>query len=123
MLASSIGWILIVSGIATAAAGLGAFLFPGQVLRSVFGAESTDGLTTFFARHWGMLLCVVCALTVYSAYVPASRPPILTAAAIEKIAIVGLLLFGPAKRTFATTGIAIMDGVLAVVFVAYLAGL
>jgi len=123
MLESSIGWILIVSGIATSAAGLGAFLFPQQVLRLVFGAESSDDLTTFFTRHWGMLLCVICALTVYSAYVPATRPPILTAAAIEKIAIVGLLLFGPAKRTIAMTGVAIMDGVLAVVFVVYLAGI
>lgn len=123
MLASSIGWILVISGIATAAAGFGAFLFPRQVARLVFGAEGTDGPTTFFARHWGMLLCVICALTVYSAYVPATRLPILTAAAIEKIAIVVLLLFGPAKRTVAMTAIAIMDGALAILFVAYLAGI
>jgi hypothetical protein len=38
---------------------------------------------------------VVCALTVYSAYVPAARVPILTAAVIEKLAIVVLIFFGP----------------------------
>jgi hypothetical protein len=77
----------------------------------------------FFVRHWGALLFVVCALTVYSAYVPVSRVPILAASIIEKIAIVGLTFFGPLKRTVAMTVVAILDGVLAILFIAYLAGL
>ncbi len=76
----------------------------------------------FFVRHWGALLFVVCALTVYSAYVPASRAPILTAAIIEKLVIVALIFFGPFKRTLTITVIGIMDGVLAILFTAYLAG-
>ena len=76
----------------------------------------------FFVRHWGALLFVVCALTVYSAYVPASRVPILTAAIIEKFAIFALVFFGPLKRTIAMTVGGIMDGVLAILFTAYLAG-
>jgi hypothetical protein len=122
MLASSIGWILIVSGSATAAGGLAACIFPQPVLQLVFGAKSTDGLTMFFVRHWGGLLFVVCALTVYSAYVPPTRTPILTAAIIEKFVIVVLILFGPAKRTVAMTAVALLDGLLALLFVAYLAG-
>ena len=122
MLASSIEWILIVSGIGTAAGGLAACLFPKPVLQLVFGAKSNDGLTMFFVRHWGALLGVVCALTVYSAYVPATRVPILTASVIEKFVIVALIFFGPVKRTFAMTAIGTMDGVLAVLFIAYLAG-
>ena len=77
----------------------------------------------FFVRHWGALLCMVCALTVYSAYVPATRSPILTASVIEKIVIVGLIFLGPVKRTVAMTAIGLLDGVLAVLFVAYIAGL
>src|SRR6266478_82722 len=107
MLASSIGWILIVSGVATAAGGLVACLFPQPVLQLVFGAKSTDGLTMFFIRHWGGLLFVVCALTVYSAYVPATRAPILTASVIEKAVIVLLIFFGPVKRTGVLTSNAI----------------
>ncbi len=76
----------------------------------------------FFVRHWGALLFVVCALTVYSAYVPISRVPILTAAIIEKLVIVALIFFGPWKRTIAMTVVGIMDGVLAMLFSAYLAG-
>ena len=123
MLSSSIGWILILSGAATAAGGLAACLFPHPVLRLVFGVKSTDGLTLFFVRHWGALLCVVCALTVYSAYSPATRVPILTASVIEKFVIVALIFFGPLKRTVAMTAIGIMDGILAVLFVGYLAAL
>jgi hypothetical protein len=103
--------------------GLAACLFPQPVLQLVFGAKSNDGVTIFLVRHWGGLLFVVCALTVYSAYVPVTRIPILTAAVIEKFLIVVLILFGPAKRTAAMTAIAVMDGTLAILFVAYLAGL
>jgi hypothetical protein len=121
MLASSIRWILIGSGVATAIGGLAACLFPQPVLQLVFGAKSNDGVTIFFVRHWGALLFVVCALTVYSAYVPATRVPILTAAIIEKFAIVALIFFGPAKRTVAMTLVAAIDGILALLFVVYLA--
>ena len=67
MLASSIGWILIVSGTGTAAGGFAACLFPKPISQLVFGTKISDGLTTFLARHWGGLLFVVCALTVYIA--------------------------------------------------------
>ena len=86
----------------------------------MFGVKSSDGVTMFFVRHWGALLFVVCALTVYSAYFPASRVPILCAAIIEKFAIVALIFFGPFKRTIAITAIGIGDGVLAILFIAYL---
>jgi hypothetical protein len=76
----------------------------------------------FLIRHWGALLFVVCALTVYSAYSPSTRAPILTAAVIEKVVIVVLVFFGPVKRTVAMTAVAILDVILAILFVAYLAG-
>ena len=122
LLASSIAWILIVSGIGTAAGGLAGLFLPRTTLQLLFGVKSADGVTMFFVRHWGALLFVVCALTVYSAYVPVSRPPILTAAIIEKLAIVALIFFGPFKRTLAITAVWILDGVLAILFIAYLAG-
>ena len=120
---SSMGWMLIVSGLATASAGLAACLFPQQVLQLVFGTKSADSLILFFVRHWGALLFVVCALTAYSAFVPATRLPILTAAVIEKFVIVMLILFAPVKRTAAMTAVAVLDGTLGILFVAYLAGL
>jgi hypothetical protein len=123
MLTSSIRWILVVSGVATSAGGLAACLFPQPVLHLLSGTKTSDAVTIFFIRHWGALLFVVCALTVFSAYFPATRTPILAAAIIEKIVIVVLIFFGPVKRTAAMTAAGALDGTLAILFVAYLAGL
>ena len=122
MLASSIGWILVVSGIPTAAAGLAALLFPKTILGLVFGSTDASPVTMFFTRHWGALLFVVCSLTVYAAFFPDTRGPILTAAAIEKLAIFMLTFFGKLPRTPAMTAIAVTDGLLAVLFTFYLVG-
>src|SRR3954454_10275042 len=120
MLEYSIGWILINSGILGAAAGVAALLFPLTVLQILFGSSDTSPATLFFARHWGALLFVVCSLTVYAGLFPDSRGPILTAAAIEKIIIVVLILFGKPGRTSAMVAIAAVDGLLAIVFAVYL---
>jgi len=77
----------------------------------------------FFIRHWGVLIFVVAALIVYSAYVPVVRAPVLVATAIEKFAIGLLTFFGPVKRTTAMTAIAFGDSAFAILYVAYLAGL
>jgi hypothetical protein len=122
-LASSIGWILVASGAITAAGGLTALLFPQPFLRLGFGVKSTDGATVLFVRSWGVLVFVIGALIVHSAYAPTTRTPVLTAAAIEKLALVALIFFGPVKRTTAMTAIAVIDGVFAILYVAYLAGL
>ena len=123
MLASSIGWILVVSGVITAGAGLAAFLFPHLFLRLGFGVESPISSLVFFVRHWGVLIFVVGALIIYSAYAPEIRAPVLIAAAIEKFAIGLLTFFGPMKRTGAMTAMAIGDGAFAILYVMYLSGL
>ena len=123
MLASSIGWILVVSGVITAGAGLAALLFPHLFLRLGFGVESPISSLVFFVRHWGVLIFVVGALIVYSAYAPTTRAPVLVAAAMEKFAIGLLTFFGPMKPTSAMTAIAIGDGAFAILYVAYLSGL
>jgi hypothetical protein len=123
MLASSIKWILVISGIVTAGGGLAALLLPQTMLKLIFGADNTSALTEFFVRHWGALLFVVCSLTIYAAYFPDTRGPILIAAIIEKAIIFFLILFGSSTRTKMMTAIAIMDGSLAILFTAYLLGL
>jgi hypothetical protein len=45
------------------------------------------------------------------------------AAAVEKFAMGLAVFFGPVKRTTAMTAIAIVDGIFAILYVAYLAGL
>ena len=123
MLTSSIGWILVTSGVITAGGGLAALLFPHLFLRLGFGVESPDSSAVFFVRHWGVLIFAVAGLIVQSAYTPAIRTPVLVAAALEKFAMGLVVLFGPVKRTTAMTAIATVDGVFAVLYVAYLTGL
>jgi hypothetical protein len=122
MLASSIEWILVASGVITAGGGLAALLFPHIFLHLGFGVESPTSSSVFFVRHWGVMIFAVAALIVYGAYVPTVRAPVLAAAAIEKIAMGLLTFFGPMKRTSAMTAIAIVDGAFAILYVAYLAG-
>jgi hypothetical protein len=122
VLASFIGWILVGSGTITAAAGLGALLFPRLFLRVGFEIQSPISPLIFFVQHWGVLIFVVGALITYSAYAPAVRAPVLVAAAIEKFAIGLLAFFGPLKRTPAMTAMAAGDGAFAILYVAYLAG-
>ena len=123
MLAPSIEWILVVSGVITAGAGLAALLFPHLFLRLGSGVESPITPLVFLVRHWGVLIFAIGALIVYSAYHPTVRAPVLAAAAIEKFAIGLLTFFGPVKRTTAMTAIAVGDGAFAILYVAYLAGL
>jgi hypothetical protein len=122
MMTSSIAWILVASGVITAGGGLAALLFPHLFLRLGFGVESPDSSAMFFVRHWGVLIFAVAGLIVHSAYTPATRTPVLVAAAFEKFAMGIVVFFGPVKRTTAMTAIATIDGVFAVLYVAYLAG-
>jgi hypothetical protein len=90
MLASSIGWILIASGLITAGGAVAALLFPYLFLRPGFNVESPASSAVFFVRHWGVLILAVGVLIVYSAHAPIVRTPVLVTAAIEKFAM-GLL--------------------------------
>jgi hypothetical protein len=123
LLTSSIQWILVASGVITAGGGVAALVFPHLFLRLGFGVENPDSSAVFFVRHWGVLICAVAGLIVYAAYAPATRTPVLVAAALEKFAMGLVIFFGPVKRTTAMTAIASIDGVFAVLYVAYLAGL
>ena len=122
MLASAIGWILVISGIITAGGGLTALLAPHLFLRLGFEVESPASVSIFFVRHWGVLIIAVAGLLVFSACAPAFRVPVLVAAATEKIAIGFFVFFGPLKRTSGMTAIAIVDGVFAILYVVYLSG-
>ena len=109
MLKSSIEWILIISGLITAGAGVVAFLFPHFQLRSTYGVENPASIAVFFVWHWGVMVFVVGCLIIYSAYAPAIRVPVLIAAAVEKFALGFLMFFGPVKRTSGMTTSAAVD--------------
>ncbi len=121
MLATAIGWILGISGAITALGGLFGAAAPRALLRLVFGITDPDGALRFFARHWGVLIFAVGTLLVWAAYDPSLRTAVLLAAAIEKLAIVAMIFFGPLKRTQLMTLAAVADGTFAILYLAYLA--
>jgi hypothetical protein len=120
MLAAAIGWILVASGIITAAGGLFAAAAPRALLRTVFGVTETGAALRFFARHWGVLIFAIGALLVWAAYDPSQRGAVLVAAALEKLAVVAMIFFGPLPRTRLMTVAAVADGTFALLYLAYL---
>ena len=108
MITENIQLILLASGIATMGAFL-IFLAPHLALKHAFNSESCDGATVLLARHWGLLIFLVGALLVYSAYNPAVRDPVLVIAGLEKTVFSLLVFFGPATRTPIATALAIGD--------------
>jgi hypothetical protein len=122
MSGSFIEWILIISGLITAVAGLVALLFPYFQLRSTYAVENPPSIAVFFVMHWGAIIFVVGCLIIYSAYAPAIRVPVLIAAAFEKFAFGSLVFFGPVRRTSGMTTSAVVDGVFAILYVVYLVG-
>jgi hypothetical protein len=85
MLTSSIGWILVASGVITAVGGLTALLFSHLFLLLQLGVENPASSTVFFVRHWGVLIFVIGALIVYSGCAPIFRVPVLTAAVSKSL--------------------------------------
>jgi hypothetical protein len=123
MLAPAIGWILVVSGGVTGVGGLFAATAPRALLRTVFDVTDAGAALRFFTRHWGVLIFAVGALLVWAADDPSLRVAVLLAAAVEKLAVVEMIFFGPLRRTRLMTAAAVADGTFAILYLAYLAHL
>jgi hypothetical protein len=99
------------------------FLAPKRFLRAfTFGVDTDDAFTLLLARHWALLAALVGALLFYSASHPAVRAPAMAVAAVEKLAIAGLVFFGGWARTKAATRLAVVDAAMGAVLVVCLAG-
>ncbi len=119
---ASIATALVVTGAITASVVVVAIV-PQAALRLVFGAGRLDALTALVARHWGLLVALVGGLLIYAAYHPDVRTPVMVAAIIEKFAI-ALLVFGSSFRKKPVAAlVAGADSVMALLYVAILAGL
>jgi hypothetical protein len=122
MIAEYIQLILIVSGVATMGP-IVQFFAPGPLLKLMYGVETSEPATLLLARHWGLLIFLVGALLVYSAYDPSTRDPLLIVASLEKIAFAGFVFFGPVNRTpFATFAVA-GDTAFVILYFVYFLGL
>ena len=122
MISSNISTILLVTGLVTMQPLL-QFLFPAAFLKLLNKIEIRDEAGLFFARHWGMMAFVVGGLLVYAAGQPEVRLPIVSAALIEKAALVLVIALNwnkPFGKGFAVA--LLFDGACCVIYGLYLAG-
>ena len=122
MITSLIEPILIVTGLVTMGA-IALFLLPQPGLKLLLGIETTEPGILLLARHWGLLLFLVGALLVYSAFSPAIRLPVMIVAIVEKVVISAQLWFGLNPKTRLATLAALFDGGCVVLYLLDFAGL
>ncbi len=113
--------ILLVSGVATMGAGV-QFLAPRLILRLLYEVEPSEPTILLLARHWGLLIFLVGALLVYSAYDPSTRDPVLVVASLEKIVFAGFIFLGPVRKTFVGAFVAAGDTSFVLLYLMYFLG-
>jgi hypothetical protein len=121
MLTENIQSILLITGLATAGA-LALSLAPVRLSEALFGQPPADALGILIVRHWGLLIGLVGALLVYSAYHAEARTPILIVAIAEKAAFALGVSLSPFRRRPAVLVMALADAGMSAVYLLYLAG-
>jgi len=88
----------------------------------IFGETPTDAISLALARHWRLLIFCVGVLLIYAAFHPSVRDPAMVFAATEKVAL-GIGVLGTSlRRRAAAVAIAAGDSLIALVYIANLAG-
>ena len=107
--------ILIVTGLLTMAP-IASVLIPTTILRLLFGVQNPDDTSIFLTRHWGLLVALVGALLLFSAYHPQIRTPVMVVAAIEKLALAAFILATPLRKQKLLMIIAAGDSLIAIIY-------
>lgn len=122
MISTYIKPILIVSGIATAAA-IALFFAPAVVLGMLFENVPSDALSLAIARHWGIMVFCIGALIVWAAFRPELRTPVLIFACLEKIVLVIGVFALPLQARSGASVVALSDASFTALYLLYFAGL
>jgi hypothetical protein len=120
-IASSIFWVLLISGIATCSMVLQAFA-PRFVVRFIFGDDIATASGLLMARSWGAMVFVSGLLLIASAYHPEFRLPVLLNAIAGKLSFT-LFVLANGRRYLARPAfaMALADLVMVALFAWYLA--
>jgi hypothetical protein len=122
MISTYIKPILIISGIATAAA-IALLFAPAAVFGMLFENVPSDALSLAIARHWGIMVFCIGALIVWAAFRPELRTPVLIFACLEKIVLVIGVFALPLQARSGASVVALSDATFTVLYLLYLAGL
>lgn len=114
-------WVMLVSGILTLTM-IHAAIAPGAALRSTFGETLEGPLAEIVVRNWGALIALVGAMLIYGAFQPHVRALVLVVAGLSKAIFIGLILIFGTQYLGHQAGVAILvDSVMVLLFIAYLA--
>ena len=114
--------LMLVSGALTSTM-LYAALFPATALSSTFGESLHGPVAEMVVRNWAALIVIVGAMLIYGAFDVASRRMALAAAAVSKTIFIALVLANGTRFLVYQAGVAVVvDAVMVVLFVVYLAG-
>lgn len=117
----SIKWVMLVSGLLTCTM-FYALLAPDASLRSTFG-QSIDGpVAQIVVRNWGALIGLMGLLLIYGAFRESIRRVALVLAGASKVVFITLVLsLGQEFLRYQVGVSVIVDSVMVVLFIAYLA--
>jgi len=122
VLTGQIELILLITGLATTGAVV-VFLAPVMMMKLLFGRAPSDSGSLLIIRHWGLLVCLVGALLIYSAFHAEMRVPTLIVAIVEKAVVAIGMFASPFRRRPAVAFVALGDGGMAAIYLLYLTGL
>ena len=99
------------------------FFFPAFYANKVLNIELKDDAAKFYFAHWGILVCALAIFMVLAATNEALRIPVIAVTLMEKALLVFWVIKDIKKPyTKKLLPAAVFDGIVCVVFTAYLLG-
>ena len=113
--------IMLVSGALTCTM-ISTVIAPEEAAARTFGETVSGPLAVLVVRNWAALIVLGGVMLIYGAFDPPSRPPILAMTAMGKAAFVALVLSHGGRYLSQPAVVAVvLDSVMVVLFIAYLA--
>jgi hypothetical protein len=116
-----IRWLLIITGVFTAAS-VGVFLQPVKQIALIYGESLTGAAVPMLVRHWGLLITGAGVLLIYAAFNPPLRVPMMVLGVVEKVVLAGSILSTPLRKRPIPIAIAALDLLIALLYIIYLIG-
>ena len=121
LITSNIKWILIIVGALTATMAYAA-IAPQGAMMSSFGATLEGPLANIIVRSWGLMVTLIGAILILSAFRPKYRRLVMSAAAIGKLFLVALIVIEGGAIMTAALPVVIFDGLVVLIFAAFVLG-
>jgi len=117
---ANIGWLLIVSGVATCSM-IAMTIAPRWAMQSTFGEVAEGQVANLIARSWGVMIFASGLMLIYAAGHPDVRLPVLLYSIVGKLGFVVLVFASPVFRSRGTALLALGDLIIVAILAGYLA--